>query len=96
MIAAQSGEREKALKLIEQIHLLSPQNKIIGTELLRFASVYFVLRMKESGYNSLRSFVKLPITKKMHHIFLKYIDIDKNFDSVRDEDEFKEIINKKR
>jgi hypothetical protein len=31
----------------------------------------------------------------MHYIFLKYIDIDKNFDSVRDEEEFKRIINKK-
>jgi TolB-like protein len=92
MIAAQSGEREKALKLIEQIHLLSPQNKIIGTELFRFASVYFVLRMKESGYKNLRVFFENPVTKKMHYIFLKYIDIDKNFDSVRDEEEFKTII----
>lgn len=94
MIAAQLGEKEKALKSIEQINLLSPQENFLGIE-FRLASIYFGLDMKELGYKNLRVFFESPTVKKMHYTFLKYIDIDKNFDFVRDEEEFKTIINTK-
>ena len=94
MIEVQSGEKKEALKLIEQLTLISPEATFIGCE-LRVASVYFGLEMKESGYKNLRVFFESPVTKRMHYIFLKYIDIDKNFDSVRNEEEFKKIIKKR-
>jgi hypothetical protein len=94
MIAAQLGEKEKALKSIEQIILLSPQENFLGIE-LSLASIYFGLEMKEAGYKNLRIFFDSSTVKKMYYTFLKYIDIDKNFDFVRDEEEFKTIINTK-
>jgi hypothetical protein len=94
MIAAQLGEKEKALKSIEQINLLSPQENFLGIE-FRLASIYFGLDMKELGYKNLRVFFESPPAKKMHYTFLKYIDIDKNFDFVRNEEEFKKIIKKR-
>ncbi len=94
MIAAQLGEKKEALTLIDHFTLLYPENTLIGNE-IRLASVYFGLEMNKLGYENLKVFFKSPVIKKMHHIFLKYIDIDKNYDSVRNEEEFKKIIKKR-
>ena len=50
------------------------------------------LEMKKSGYNSLESFFNKLMNKKMRFVFLKYIDIDKNYNRVREEEEFMKII----
>jgi len=94
MIAAQLGEKEEALKLIDHYILLSPKNSLLGYE-MKLASIYFALEMKESGYKNLKVFFERPATKNTYHIVLKYIDIDRNFDSVRNEEEFKKIIKKR-
>jgi len=94
MIHSQRGEGEKALKIINDIRLISPQEFVIS-DYLYLASVYMGLDMKKSAYNSLESFFNKLMNKKMRFVWLKYIDIDRNFNGVREEDEFLKIIKNK-
>ncbi len=94
MIASQKREREKALRIIDDINLLNP--KEIGiSDYLYLASIHMSLGIKESGYNYLESFFNKPMTKKMRFVYRKYIDIDRNFNEVREEEEFLKIIKNK-
>jgi TolB-like protein len=93
MIYSQKGEREEALRIIDDISLISPQEFVISDN-LRLASVYIGMGMKESSYECLRYFFSKPISKKMYFVWLKYLDIDRNFDRVREEDEFIRIAKK--
>lgn len=91
MIAAQKKEREEALNIIEEIKRISPEEFTVG-RYLRLASIYIGIRMEELGYNCLKSFFNQPSVKKIPYIYLKYIDIDKNLNQVKEENEFKNII----
>ena len=91
MISSQKAEREKALRIIDDISLISPK-KFIANDYFKLASVYMGLGMKELGYECLRSFFNRLRSKKMRFIYLKYIDVDRNFDEVIDEEEFIKII----
>jgi hypothetical protein len=55
------------------------------------ASVHMGLGMRESGYEHLRSFFDSTEAKKMRFAYLKYIDLDRNFDIVKEEEEFLRI-----
>jgi hypothetical protein len=94
MIYSQRGEREKALRIIDDISLISPQEFVLN-DYFRLASIYLSLGMEELGYKYLRSFFDKLIIIKMRYIFLKYVDIERNFDRVRKEEEFKKIIKNK-
>jgi TPR repeat protein len=94
MIHSQRGEEEKALKIIDDIGLISPQEFVISDH-LNMASIYMSLGIKELGYNYLESFFNKLMTKKMRFVWLKYIDIDRNFDRIREEEEFIKIIKNK-
>jgi len=91
MISSQKGERDKTLRKIEEIKLIAPE-EFIANDYLYLASAFMGLGMKELGYEYLRSFFNRLRTKKMRFIYLKYIDIDRNFDYFRGEEEFKKII----
>jgi TolB-like protein len=91
MIASQRREKDRALQIVDKINLLYPHEVIIN-DYLRFASIYLGLEMRESGYKYLKSFFERQMAKKMRFIFLKYIDLDRNFDSFRNEEEFQKII----
>ena len=91
MIAARKGEKEEALRIIEEIERISPE-KIIFEECLMLASIYMGLGMIDKGYEYLKEFFNKPVEKQFPYIYHKYIDIDKNFDLVRQEKEFKKII----
>ena len=93
MISSQKGEEEKALEIIDNITLISPQD-IDSYENLRLASVYMGLGMKEHGYEHLRSFFDSTEAKKMRFSHLRYIDFDRNFDNIRKEEEFIRIATK--
>jgi TolB-like protein len=94
MIHSQRGEREKALKIIDDISLISPK-EFVFTDDLWLASVYLGIGKKESGYEFLRYFFNKTRNINMRFIWLKYIDIDRNFDRVREEEEFIKIIKNK-
>ena len=55
MISSQKGEREKALEIIDEISLISPQ-ELVSYDHLKLASIYMGLGMKEPGYEHLRFF----------------------------------------
>jgi TolB-like protein len=87
MIAAQKEDEDKALKILEEIELLTPEEFIL-TESLKMASIYFGIDRLEPAYQHLGSFFAKQIVKKSHHAFSKYIDIDKNFENVRNQKRF--------
>jgi TolB-like protein len=93
MISSQRGEKEKALKIIDDIGLVSPQEFVLFDH-LKMSSMYMGLGMRESGYEHLRSFFDTMPAKKMRFAYLKYIDFDRNFDRVRKEEEFINITKK--
>jgi len=87
MISAQKGEKEKALEIIADISLISPQELVLYDH-LKLASIYMGLGMRESGYEHLRAFFDRSSAEKMRFAYLRYIDFDKNFDNIREEEEF--------
>lgn len=92
MIASQRGEKEKALKLIDELNLISSENNVFRKDNLKLASVYFGLKMNKLGFDYLRALFNEQLTKENRFIYLKYIDIDKNFNDFREEPKFEEII----
>jgi hypothetical protein len=94
MISSQRGEKEKALKIIDDISLISPQ-EFVFYDYLKLTSVHMGLGMRESGYEHLRSFFDSTEAKKMRFTYLRYIDLDRNFDNIREEEEFIRITNNK-
>jgi len=93
MIASQRGEKGKVLNKIGEIKLLSSgEEKFISNNLM-LASIYFGLGEKELGYKFLKSFFSEDTATKFPYIFVKYIDINRNFDKFKNKKEFKKIIN---
>ena len=93
MISSQQREEEKALEIIDNITITSPPD-IVLYENFKLASVYMGLGMKEHGYEHLRSFFDSTEAKKMRFSYLRYIDLDRNFDNIREEEEFIRIAQK--
>jgi len=93
MIHSQRGEREEALRIIDEINLISPQELVFNDDFW-LASVYLSIGNKESGYELLKHFFNKTRNINMRFVWLKYIDIDRNFDRVREEEEFIRIAKK--
>jgi len=93
MIHSQRGEGEKALKIIDDISLISPQELVFNDDLW-LASVYLGIGKKELGCELLKDFFNKTRNINMRFVWLKYIDIDRNFDRVRAEEEFIRIAKK--
>jgi TolB-like protein len=91
MIAAQRGEKEKALRIVEEIKRISPEEFILE-DYLMISSIYMGLGMVDNGYKYLKYLFKKPLEKRIPFIYRKYIYIDKNFEEVKEEEEFKKII----
>ena len=91
MIAAQEGEEEEALRIIQELERVSPEGFVIASQ-LKMASIYIGLGMKELGYEYLSSFFNDSFARKTHFIYLRYIDLDRNFEKVKNEEKFKKII----
>jgi TolB-like protein len=94
MIATQKGEKEEARRIVEQILSLSHEEILGFNDYLRLSSLYMGIGEKESGYKYLKTFFEIDRVKKMRYVYQKFVDIDKNFDKVRGEEEFKKIISK--
>ena len=95
MILSRMGEREKVHKTVKRIKFLSPEN-MTGEDDLKLASIYFGLNEKESGYKHLIKHFENISSKYNFYIDLKYTEIDKNFDSVRNEKKFKNLYKRKK
>lgn len=92
MIASQQGDIEKVQKIIQEISLLSPSEHRFLEDHFKLGSIYMGLGKKELGYKYLESFFNSENTKKDRFIYYKYIDIDKNFAKLKDEDKFINIL----
>ncbi len=93
MISSQREKKEEALDIIDDFSLISPQEFIIYDD-LKLASIYMGLGMKELGYENLRSFFNKSPAKKMRFVWIKYIEIDRNFENFKKEEEFIKITKK--
>jgi TolB-like protein len=91
MIAAQKNDEKRALAAIEEIELLAPEEFLL-TEPLKMASIYFGSDRPETAYRYLDSFFVKPMAQKSHHIFCKYINIDRNFEAFREQRRFIETL----
>lgn len=91
MIAAQKGEVEEALGLIQKIETLKPEEYGDYDEEFKLASIYAGLGNKELSYDYLESFFNEEHTKRERYIKTKYLEIDRNFDYIRNEERFQKI-----
>ncbi len=80
MIAAQKGEKEKAIKILQQLNVLSTLP--FGSR-LRIASILMGLGREEQGFDQLDTFFEDQYVRKMKYAYKKYMDLDRNFDRVR-------------
>ncbi len=81
MIAAQKGDKDQARQILQDIDTLSI--KSFGRQ-LRMASILMGIGEEEQGFELLDAFFKEPYTQKMRYVYKKYMDLDRNFDKVRD------------
>ncbi|MGB9004809.1 MAG: hypothetical protein WCB96_03700 [Candidatus Aminicenantales bacterium] len=95
MIHAQRGEQKEALQAVQEINLLSPGEFRYFDDRLKLASIFIGLGREEIGYQYLQSFFQMDRTMGDRFINYRYIALDKNFDKIRKNDKFLEIINQK-
>lgn len=91
MIAAQQGKKDEALGIVEEVKRISPE-KFIMTDYLKISSIYMALGMEDLGLKYLEIFFYKYPAKKIAFIYYRYINIDKNFDNVREKEKFQKII----
>jgi len=96
MIASQKGETQKAINLIKEIDLLAPIDDNYFDDYLRLASVHIGLGNIEQGLDYLKLFFDMESTKNQIYIYLKYIELDQNFDAIRNSLEFQNIISQQK
>ncbi|MCK4556218.1 MAG: hypothetical protein KAU47_01780 [Candidatus Aminicenantes bacterium] len=95
MIAAQRGDKKEVERIIQKLNLMAQEEfKFYGSQ-LKFASIHMGIGNKELGYIYLEDFFDREETQKILYINNKYIDLDSNFDNVREDERFKSIINRK-
>jgi TolB-like protein/tetratricopeptide (TPR) repeat protein len=92
MIAAQKGEIEEAVRLVQRIETMKPEEFRLYEDELKLASIYIGSQNREIGYQKLESFFNDEHIQKEKFIKLKYIEKDRNFDSIRTEERFQKII----
>ncbi len=92
MIAAQKGEAESALELAQKIETIKPLDYGMYEDEFKLASIYFGMGEKELGYGHLESFFSDEHIIREKYFKLKYLEIDRNFEPVRNEERFQKII----
>lgn len=95
MIYAQEGRQEEVENTIRQTHIISPEEKRLREREFYLASIYMGLGNKELGYSYLENFLNSPQNLKRFYIYRKYIDLDRNFNAVRSEKRFLNLIKRK-
>ena len=92
MIAAQRGDANEAERILKKIKVIAPKELDYLDDDLKVASICMGIGKEELGYDSLEAFFSKDKTDDIRHLYLKYIEIDRNFDICRDEERFKAII----
>jgi TolB-like protein/TPR repeat protein len=95
MIHAQRGEQKEALQAVQEINLLSPGEFRFFDDRLKLASIFMGLGREESGYQYLQSFFQMDRAIRDRFINYRYIALDKNFDKIRNDNKFLDLLNQK-
>ncbi len=91
-IAAREGEVVQANNYAAQIKALSPDLSRFSTSEFELSSIYFGINKNSLGYSHLIKFFNYPEINKMKFIYHKIIELDKNFDEVRNDFKFRKIV----
>ena len=95
MIAARRGRADEAAKYLEKRAMLVPPVRASHyRDEINLASIEVGLGRRAKGLALLRSFFGHDDIADYRYMYLRYVDIDPNFDSVRDTPEFKAIFQK--
>lgn len=95
MIASQRRDNDEVERILQKIKVIAPDElKLFGND-LKMASIYMGMENWELGYKHLEQFFKKEKAQKILYVYHKYIDMDKNFERVREEEKFKNIISTK-
>ncbi|MFC2166880.1 FlgO family outer membrane protein, partial [Acidobacteriota bacterium] len=90
--AAQRGKVNETLRIIENLKVVAVEEQQMSRRDLNFASMYFGIGEIELGLKYLKSFFSYPEIAERKFRYLKEIEIDRNFDKVRQDERFiKEI-----
>jgi hypothetical protein len=81
MIAAQENDIEFAEGVLKELQILTPD--LYGDYLL-LASIYYGIKNEELGWKCLTKFFDGHAERAMKHIFIRQIELDKNFDGILD------------
>ncbi len=92
MIAAQEGNASEAERILKKIKVIVPKGFVYYDEEPKIASICMGIGKEELGYDYLEDFFSKDKTDNTRHIYLKYIQLDRNFDNCRDEERFRNII----
>jgi TolB-like protein len=92
MISCQTRRSDEAQNIIREINRLSPHKFNFFENRLKLASIYFGRGDRELGYHYLKSFFEESRAKENHYIYHRYIELDKNFDKFKEEEDFKKTI----
>lgn len=94
MIAARRGRADEAAGFLKKILLLQPPGRTEHYRMdeIGLASICIGMGERARGLAYLREFFSREDVASYRHVYLKWIAIDPNFDSVRDTPEFKTIL----
>ncbi len=81
MIAAQKNDTEKARQILKDLDTLSVEPP--GSRLRR-ASILMGLGEEDQGFDQFDAFFAKTYPQRMRYVYRIYIDLDKNFEQVRD------------
>ncbi|MGD8535558.1 MAG: hypothetical protein PVF66_06865 [Candidatus Aminicenantes bacterium] len=95
MISARRGNKPEVERLLKKIEVIAPKKFDFFEDKLKLASIYMGIGKKDLGYKCMEDFFAQERQNKIRYIYHKYIDIDRNFDSFREEERFRSLIQKK-
>jgi len=93
MIATQNKDTREVERIIQKINVIAPKEFDHFEDKIKIASMFMGIGKKELGYDYLEAFFKMKKTDKIRYVYLKYLEIDRNFDNYREEKRFQNIIN---
>jgi hypothetical protein len=92
MIAAQENDLELAEKIVKELQVLTPD--LFGDYLL-LASICYGIKKEELGWKYIKKFFEDGHAERaMKHIFLRQIELDRNFDGVLDLEKLNSFLDK--
>jgi tetratricopeptide (TPR) repeat protein len=91
MIEAQKGDVEEVGRILREIEIMKPEEYRDLQVQLEMASIFFGTGDEESGYRYLELLFNDGQTQRERFVYLKFTEIDRNFDNYRNETKFQNL-----